>query len=155
MIDHVNYLYTFMNRPAITPTFYLSLLEFLLSGKQQVIAVGAEFGLTSMQVVTLLLIDKQHARPMKDLSTLFHCDASNMTGIIDGLEQKGLVSRQNHPKDRRIKVVCIEPAGERMRQEIIEGLIHDGRSLFDPLSSEELAQFIHAMKKLAVAKKPD
>ena len=140
-----------MKRPTITTTFYLSLLEFMLSGKQQVITVGSEFGLTSIQALTLLLMNERQPRSMKSLGLLFHCDASNVTGIVDGLEQKGLVSRQNDPNDRRVKTVCVEPAGKHMQQQIIKRLAADGAAMFAPLDDEELSQFMHAMQKLVTA----
>ena len=138
----------------ITHNFYLSLLEFLMTAKQHVMAIGAEFGLTSIQAVTLLLIDENRPRPMKSFCSLYHCDASNITGIIDGLENKGLVIRQNDPADRRIKVIRLETAGKRMQQTIIQRLAEQNGFLFDPLSDAESQQFIHIVEKLAIAKKP-
>jgi len=133
----------------ITSHFYLSLLEFLLNSKQQIMAIGAELDLTSMQAITLLLIDDR-PRPMKNFCVLFHCDASNVTGIIDGLEKKGLVSRQSDPKDRRIKAIQLEPAGKRLQQTIIERLDMANDSMLGKLSVDEQRQFINIVEKLAV-----
>ena len=115
-------------------------------------AVGAEFGLTSIQTVTLLLLDEDHPRTMGTLSHLFHCDASNMTGIIDGLEEKRLVSRQNDPRDRRIKIVCIEAAGKKMQHRIIDRLAENDGFIFDALTDTESKQFVHIVEKLAQTK---
>jgi DNA-binding MarR family transcriptional regulator len=141
-------------RSTASTKFYLSLLEFLLSAKQHLVAIGAEYDLSSIQAITLLLLDEQTPRPMKALGQLFHCDASNITGIIDGLEQKGLVARQSDSHDRRIKTIQICPAGKRMQQRIIDRLAHDNGFLFDPLSDSEAEQFIHIVEKLAPSKKP-
>ncbi|HSX05299.1 MAG TPA: MarR family transcriptional regulator [Candidatus Saccharimonadales bacterium] len=143
-----------MNHANPGTKFYLSLLEFLLSAKQHMVAVGAEYGLSSIQAVTLLLLDENAPRPMKSLGLLFHCDASNVTGIIDGLEQKGLVARENDPRDRRIKTIRICPAGRRLQQAITEQLARDNGYLFDPLSVSEAQQFVNIVEKLAQAKRP-
>jgi DNA-binding MarR family transcriptional regulator len=135
-------------------SFYLSLIEFLMAAKQHVVAIGAEFGLTSIQVITLLLVDEHQPRPMKSFCPMFHCDASNVTGIIDGLEDKGLVSRQNDPNDRRIKVICLEKAGKVMQQTIIKRLDGMDSPLFDALNSQEKQQFAGIIAKIAAAKKP-
>ena len=154
MIDDVNYFSTeAMVRTQLATNFYLSLLEFLLSAKQRMVSIGAEFGLTSIQAITLLLLDENHPRPMKSFGKLYHCDASNVTGIVDGLEQRGLAERQNDLEDRRIKVVCITPAGKRMQRQIIELLDADNRFLFGPLNSEEAKQFVDIIEKLAQAKR--
>jgi len=138
-----------MEKPAINTSFYLKLMEFLFSTKHQVMALGASFGLTSIQVVTLLLIDEKTPRPMKNFCNLYNCDASNMTGIIDGLERKGLVSRQNDPKDRRLKIICLEKAGKKMQTQILEALAKTDGFLFDPLTNTESEHFVKIIKKLA------
>lgn len=139
---------------SIANNFYLSLIEFLMTAKQHVVAIGDEFGLTSIQAITLLLVDEHRPRPMKSFCTLFHCDASNVTGIVDGLENKGLVSRQNDPKDRRIKIICLEPAGKALQQTIIERLDGMNGPLFTALNEAEKQQFAELVAKIAAAKKP-
>jgi DNA-binding MarR family transcriptional regulator len=127
--------------------FYLSLTEFLLHAKQQIVAISAEFGLTSMQALTLLLISDDQPRPMNSLGKLYDCDASNVTGIIDGLEQKGLVSRLVHPSDRRIKIIKLEPAGKKLRLIIASKLSSDSNQLFRGLDDEEIGQFAQLIHK--------
>jgi DNA-binding MarR family transcriptional regulator len=143
-----------MNQPTISPTFYISLLEFLLSAKQHLIAVSAEHGLTSVQAVTLMLLDDKTGCPMKRLGQTFHCDASNVTGIVDGLETKGLVERQSDPNDRRIKTINICPAGKQLQERILKSLAYDNGFLFDSLTASEAEQFIHIVEKLAPHEKP-
>lgn len=142
-----------MEKSNVTPSFYLALLEFLMNAKQRIVAIGAEFGLTSIQAITLLLIDKQHPRPMKSFCTLYHCDASNITGIVDGLEQKGLVSRQNDPNDRRIKIIHLEPKGQALQKTILERLDDESGLQFAVLNDTEHKQFMHIVEKIAGANK--
>ena len=138
-----------MHSSRINHHFYLALLEFLMSAKQHIMTIGSEFGITSIQAVTLLLLDANQPRPMKNFCLLYHCDASNITGIVDGLEKKGLVSRQNGLQDRRVKVIQLEPAGKKLQQAIIERLDADSGFLFDPLTNDETQQFTHIVEKLA------
>ena len=135
-----------MKDSTLTP-FYLLLLEFLLLAKQHLVAIGASYDLTSTQVVTLMLIDADNPRPMKDLGKLFHCDASNVTGIVDGLENRQLVSRRSDPEDRRIKTICLEQAGVQLQQRIAEQLGMHGFPL-ESLTSAEKKQLLHIMEKL-------
>jgi DNA-binding MarR family transcriptional regulator len=126
----------------------VSLLVFLLSAKKEMVGMGAEFDLTGMQAMTLLLTDNDHPRSMNSFTKLYVCDASNVTGIIDGLEHKGLVSRQNHPKDRRVKVIHLEPAGIKLRKQLLTRLNKAWDNLFAPLSSEEKEAVISSMYRL-------
>ncbi len=76
-------------------------------------ANAAELDLTPTQA--LALINLHEPAPMRDLAHLLHCDASNVTGIVDGLERRGLVSRQAGPTDRRVKYLVLTEEGERRR----------------------------------------
>jgi DNA-binding MarR family transcriptional regulator len=81
-------------------------------------------GLTLIQGKLLSLL--QRPLPMRALAELLGCDASNVTGIVDRLEARGLVRRDADPADRRVKVVALTPEGEvavrRIRAEITVGL---------------------------------
>ena len=128
---------------------YVILLELLLQAKRQLITIGNEFGLTGMQTFTLVLTDPDELQPMNNLCSVFCCDASNMTGIIDGLEQKKLARRQSHPKDRRIKVVRLEPEGLKVRTQIMQHLTDRNSELFGKLTDAETKQLVVLLQKLA------
>ncbi|MFD2009629.1 MarR family winged helix-turn-helix transcriptional regulator [Streptomyces narbonensis] len=55
---------------------------------------------------------------MRALAETMTCDASNMTGIIDRLEKRGLVRREAAPADRRVKNVILTAEGERVTDAI-------------------------------------
>src|ERR1700694_4800739 len=56
--------------------------------------------------------------PMNQVATRLHCDASNITGIVDRLEARGLVERRGKPGDRRIKEIVLTPEGKRVRRRV-------------------------------------
>lgn len=86
--------------------------------------LAADRGLTLMQGKTLSLL--REPRPMRTLADLLACDASNVTGIVDRLEARGLVRREVDPADRRIKNVLLTEEGEQavreIRAELVSGL---------------------------------
>jgi len=55
---------------------------------------------------------------MGELAKMLFCDSSNVTGITDRLEERGLVRREPSPEDRRVKLLKLTDDGERMRIEI-------------------------------------
>jgi DNA-binding MarR family transcriptional regulator len=59
-------------------------------------------------------------RTMGTLAALLHCDNSNVTGIVDNLEDKNLAVRFPSEVDRRIKVVELSVPGERLRKRLME-----------------------------------
>lgn len=129
--------------------FYASFVAFLMTSKQQIIAIGASQGLTAMQLFTLLYVDPENPRPMSTLSAILSCDPSNITGIVDGLEQKKLITRTENPKDRRVKMLKLNSAGEKMRRQILVELVDKNEAtFFGVLNETERAQFVAIMRKV-------
>ena len=81
-------------------------------------AACAEHELTKPQAGALLQLDPARPIPMSGLAGALMCDASNVTGLVDRLEDRGLVERQSDPRDRRIKMLALTPAGARVRREL-------------------------------------
>lgn len=129
--------------------FYFALVSFLLHAKQQVVTLSAEFGLTGIQALTLLQIETIDTPSMSAFGKLYGCDPSNITGIVDGLEQKGLVSRRPHPSDRRTKLIHLEQAGKNMQDKIVKRLAESSDHLFDRLNKTERKQLEDLVCKLA------
>ena len=48
------------------------------------------------------------------------CDASNVTGLVDRLESRGLVRRRPSAADRRVKVLDLTPTGSRLRAVLLD-----------------------------------
>lgn len=58
--------------------------------------------------------------PMGELAALLDVDPPNLTTVIDDLERTGLVERQAHPTDRRVKLVAATAAGAALAQQADE-----------------------------------
>ena len=55
---------------------------------------------------------------MGELAEVMHCDNSNVTGIVDRLEQRGLLERRPAEHDRRVKLLVLTAEGARVREEL-------------------------------------
>ncbi|MFF2655027.1 MarR family winged helix-turn-helix transcriptional regulator [Streptomyces sp. NPDC058045] len=73
---------------------------------------AARHALTGAQARILGLLS-QEPLPMRQLALRLKCEPSNVTGIIDRLESRGLVERRPDPQDRRIKVAAPTEEGRR------------------------------------------
>ena len=85
--------------------------------------VGAslnELGLTFSQAHALRLLDPEKPLPMSSLAERLFCDASNVTGIADRLEARGLVERRSAEGDRRVKALTLTPDGVALRDRVLE-----------------------------------
>lgn len=76
----------------------------------------AELHLTLPQA--MLLCQLGDALPMNEAAGKLHCDPSNVTGIVDRLESRGLIERQQVMTDRRIKQLVLTPGGRRLRRRV-------------------------------------
>ena len=110
-------------------------------------------GLTPGLMRALFSIRPGQPRPMKQLAAEWHCDASYVTSLVDGLEQRGIVERQVHPGDRRAKVVVMTAEGERARQALFDR-IHEPPPCFAALTPTEISTLRDLLGKLVEAAGP-
>ena len=88
----------------------------------RVMAVCAEFDLAKQQAIALVNLEPDEPKPMSELAAQMFCDASNITGIVDRLEARGLVERRSAPVDRRVKALSVTTAGAAVRARLVERL---------------------------------
>ena len=67
--------------------------------------------------------------PMGQLAETLACDASNVTGLVDRLESRGLVRRHPSGEDRRVKVLDLTPSGSRLRTVLLKRMTAPPKSL--------------------------
>src|SRR5436190_16165197 len=122
------------------------LTKFFFAERGQLPSSAAEFDLSPIQCHVLHLIEPGRPLPMSRLAETLSCDASNVTGLVDRLESRGLVQRQPSPRDRRVKVLTLTPTGSRLRAQLLTQMT--GQSL--PLSRLSLDQQRTLVKILEV-----
>ena len=91
--------------------FWPTLVEFLFATRSWWVALCAEFDLTPAQGHALRVLDPARPVPMSTLAEALVCDASNVTGIVDKLESRGLIARQGTDHDRRVKQLAVTERG--------------------------------------------
>lgn len=87
------------------------------------------------------------ARPMGELAGQLHCDASNVTGLADRLEHRGLIERRPSPGDRRVKVLVLTPAGEQLHTSLVERLMTDS-PLTRGLAARDQVELLRLLQQL-------
>src|ERR671936_590906 len=70
------------------------MFELLHASKRRFMAIASEFELSPPQVMALRHLDPNEPKPMSELAAALRCDNSNVTGIVDRLEDRGLVERR-------------------------------------------------------------
>src|SRR3954470_21723301 len=91
--------------------------RILFAQRRRVLAIAGELDLHPQQLFALKHLEQP--TPMGALADHLHCDSSNVTGIVDRLEKRGLVERRSDERDRRVKLLVLTDEGERVRSELL------------------------------------
>ena len=96
--------------------------EAMLGQKGRMFAIASEFELAPAQVMALGRLEPGRPCAMSELAGALRCDNSNVTGIADRLEARGLVERRAGEHDRRVKELHLTEAGAELRERLWERL---------------------------------
>lgn len=104
--------------------------------------------LTTPQMRVLLALPAGATRPQKELARALGCDVSNITGVVDRLEQKRLVSRSGLKSDRRVKLVEATADGLRLQRRLLAIRASVAGKLYSRLTRRELRTLLELMGRL-------
>jgi MarR family transcriptional regulator, organic hydroperoxide resistance regulator len=98
------------------------LFELWMAARPRVPLAANQCGLTEAQCHLLRMLEPDRVLPMREAAAALACDASNVTGIVDRLEARGLVERRPSPQDRRVKELVLTAAGAELRGQLLARL---------------------------------
>jgi DNA-binding MarR family transcriptional regulator len=108
-------------------------------------------GISMTHLHILWVLDHHGDLTMTRLAELLDVSLSNATGLIDRMEERGLIERVRVASDRRVVMVRASAEGARIRDEI-EALKQDRlRSILGRLSESKLGRIRAAIRDLRVA----
>lgn len=108
--------------------------------------VAQELGLAPGALKMLQTLTPGEQVPMRHLAEALFCDASNVTSLVDRLEQRGIIERRPDPDDRRVKRIALTQEGEAFRARAMERLFEPPAAL-RTLSEVELEQLRDLLRK--------
>ncbi|MFM9612119.1 MarR family winged helix-turn-helix transcriptional regulator [Streptomyces niveiscabiei] len=82
---------------------------------------ATEHSLTGAQARLLSLLTLEPL-PMRKIAERLKCEPSNVTGIVDRLESRGLVERRPAPADRRVKLAAATDEGRKVARDLRDSL---------------------------------
>jgi DNA-binding MarR family transcriptional regulator len=113
---------------------YWQLLRFAINAKHSLMTIAEQYNLSVMQMYALCLLEADNAIPMNSLTSMLHCDASNVTGIVDRLFNQKYIKREENPQDRRAKLITLTTKGAKLCEKITEAL-----TSYQPKGMQELS----------------
>ena len=126
---------------ALTATFF-GVVQHM---KQDTARRAAGWDMSIAQVRALYAL--REPLSMRELADRLYLDPSNLTALVDRLEDLGLVERQADTCDRRVKRLVITPKGVHLSEEIIDAVFAGG-TVFDKLDAHEQQQLLDLLGRI-------
>jgi DNA-binding MarR family transcriptional regulator len=115
--------------------------------------VSEQVGLSFGKIRALRRIARR-PMPMSELASLLSVDPPNLTALVDDLEGAGLVERQAHPTDRRVKLVAATADGAALAHQADEILARPPAGLC-ALPADDLESLVRILAQLHRDPTPD
>ncbi len=123
------------------------MLKLLKRFKATMADIAESHDLTTMQLATLNAINEGYTTMGKVAQTM-HCDASNVTGIVDRLVTLQLITRHEGLRDRRVKTLSLTGRGQEILAEVMD--VMPQRLGCDRLAGDERTTLHGILTKISV-----
>jgi DNA-binding MarR family transcriptional regulator len=130
-----------------SPSFLLKRLGFGV--KERMVDAMEEVGLGMYDHAILTLLDEEPRETQAQIADALGYDRSHLVGVLDSLEERGLIERRRDPVDRRRHLVTLTPAGEKALARVRKVVKQVDDSFFEPLDAAERKTLTALLGRLA------
>jgi DNA-binding MarR family transcriptional regulator len=111
---------------------------------------GGALSLIHLNVMSVL--DTDGAVPMGRLADALDVSQASATGIVDRMEQRGLIARQRDAEDRRVTRVALTDEGRALISNFAVERRERLSALLDELTDTELSGFLAGARAMRMAR---
>ena len=131
-----------------TTSLWVRFLRFNLLSNKRLQDDLEKLDLTSPQFYVLATIGYAGGLPFSEIGEKMMVTVSNLTGIVDRLEEKGLVARERDAHDRRIVRVRLTEKGAKLHKNTIPLFEKSIAQFFAPLDKSQQKELSSLLRKL-------
>ncbi|HEY3615003.1 MAG TPA: MarR family winged helix-turn-helix transcriptional regulator, partial [Gaiellales bacterium] len=113
-------------------------------------AAIAPLGLRARHLIALTVLRDQDGSTQAALATTLHVDRTNLVGLLNELEEQGLIARRRSSEDRRRHIVELTDAGAHLLAQAEFALAAAEDEVLAALDREQREQ-LYALLQLATA----
>jgi DNA-binding MarR family transcriptional regulator len=98
--------------------------------------------------IVLTALVEQPVRTQAALAQAINADKSRIIGVLDELQERGLIHRQPDETDRRVHLLSLTPAGDRLRRSVEAAIRHREEQVLAALPPADRDAFLRSLKAL-------
>ena len=117
-----------------------------LIAREEPVLLAHDISMWGYIVLTALV--EQPVRTQAALAQAIHADKSRIIGVLDELQERGLIQRQPDEADRRVHLLSLTPAGERLRQAVEADIRRREEQVLAALPPTDREAFLRSLKFL-------
>ena len=130
-----------------SPVFLLGRVGFEI--KTRSIAEFGDAGFTPYQFGVLALLEEGARETQATIADALRLDRSQLVGLLDSLEERGLIERRRDPHDRRRQAVSVTSAGKKALVRLRAIIARIEEEFFAPLGPAEREELHGLLLRLA------
>jgi MarR family transcriptional regulator, temperature-dependent positive regulator of motility len=112
---------------------------------------AAGYDLTPVQFAALATVDANPAVDQATLAGLIAFDRATITGVVERLVAKGLITRQESTRDRRARELTVTAAGRRTLRAVAPAVEAAQKTMLRGLSRSEGEELVRLLQKAVAA----
>jgi DNA-binding MarR family transcriptional regulator len=125
------------------------LVQLAMGFKARALSELERAGYGAYQYGVLAMLHEQPRKAQATIAETLGVDPSQLVGVLDALEERGLLERQRDPDDRRRHVVSLTPRGRYQLVRLRKMIDRLEDEWFTPLTASERKQFHQLLLRLA------
>jgi DNA-binding MarR family transcriptional regulator len=98
--------------------------------------------------IVLTALVEQPVRTQAALAQAINADKSRIISVLDELQERGLIHRQPDETDRRVHLLSLTPAGDRLRRSVEAAIRHREEQVLATLPPADRDAFLRSLKAL-------
>jgi len=105
-------------------------------------------GISMWRYLVLTALAEQPVRTQAALAQAISADKSRIIGVLDDLQQRGLIRRQPDTADRRVHLLSLTPAGDKLRRSVEAAIRGSEEEVLAALPAADREAFLRSLKAL-------
>jgi DNA-binding MarR family transcriptional regulator len=125
------------------------MVRLALGFKSRALEAFEAAGFSQYHYSVLAMLKEQPSKAQATIAEALGLDPSQLVGVLDGLEDKGLIVRKRDPEDRRRHLVSVTPEGRKQLVRLRATIDRLEDELFAPLDAASRSAFHSMLLRLA------